>query len=78
MGYPFVMGDSVRVEIDDTPCALSEISDLLSGAGIMVKSCCVVDRSNGRATWALSVDDEDGAKEALGQAAVGDLTSAAN
>ena len=78
MGFPFVMGDSVRVEIDDTPCAFGEISDQLSRAGILVKSSCVVDRSNGRATWALAVDDEDGAKEALGLAVVGDLAGAAS
>jgi hypothetical protein len=66
MGYPFVPGTSVKVQIEDTPCAFGEMSDLLSSAGVALKSCCVVDRSDGRATWALSVDKEDAALEALG------------
>jgi hypothetical protein len=76
MGYPFVAGDSVRVEIEDTPCAFGEVSDLLTGAGIALKGCCVVDRTNGRATWALSVDKEDAAREALGLPTARDLASA--
>src|SRR5450759_4344014 len=48
MGYPFVPGSSVKVEIEDSPCAFGEISDLLNGAGVALKGCCVVDRTNGR------------------------------
>jgi len=66
MGYPFVTGSSVKVEIEDSPCAFGEISDLLTDAGIALKGCCVVDRTNGRATWALSVDKEERAREVLG------------
>ena len=66
MGYPFVAGSSVKVEIEDTPCAFGEVSDLLADAGVALKSCCVVDRSNGRATWALSVDKEATARDVLG------------
>ena len=65
MGYPFVAGTSVTVEIEDTPCAFGEVSDKLTHAGIHLKSCCVLSRSNGLATWALSVDKEDKAREVL-------------
>ena len=68
MGHPFVLGTSVKVEIEDTPCAFGEMSDLLSGAGVALKSCCVLDRTDGRATWALSVDKEERAREVLGLA----------
>jgi hypothetical protein len=77
MGYPFVTGSSVKVEIEDTPCAFGEVSDLLTGAGIALKGCCVIDRANGRATWALSVDKEDMAREVLGLPAPADLAGAA-
>lgn len=78
MGYPFVPGSSVKVEIEDTPCAFGEVSDLLTGAGIALKGCCVVDRTNGRATWALSVDKEAMAREVLGLPAPNDLAGVAN
>ncbi len=77
MGYPFVTGSSVKVEIEDTPCAFGEVNDLLSGAGIALKGCCVIDRTNGRATWALSVDKEDMAREVLGLPAPADLAGVA-
>src|ERR1035437_3482916 len=54
MGYTFVMGSAVSVEIEDTPCAFGEVSDKLTRAGIHMKSCCVLGRANGMATWALS------------------------
>jgi hypothetical protein len=66
MGYPFVTGDSVTVEIEDTPCAFGDVSDQLHRAGVTVKSCCVLGRTNGMATWALAVDKEDVARQTLG------------
>ena len=78
MGYPFVAGSSVKVEIEDTPCAFGEVSDVLTHAGVALKGCCVIDRTNGRATWALSVDKEAKAREVLGLPAVDDLAGAAS
>jgi hypothetical protein len=66
MGYPFVVGNAVTIEIEDTPCAFGEVSDKLTGAGVHLTSCCVLDRANGRATWALSVDNEEIARLVLG------------
>jgi hypothetical protein len=66
MGFPFVVGTSILVEIEDTPCALGEVSDRLSHSGINIAGCCVIGRANGRATWALSVDKEDQARRVLG------------
>ena len=66
MGYPFVVGTAVTVEIEDTPCAFGEVSGRLGKAGVNIKSCCVLGRSNGRATWALAVDKEAKARVILG------------
>jgi hypothetical protein len=78
MGYPFVAGTSLIVEIEDNPCALGDVTTKLARAKVNVKGCCVVDRANGTATWALSVDKEDVAREILGLPAVGSLTEAAS
>ena len=66
MGYPFVAGSSVVVEIEDTPCALGEVTHKLAKNGVNIKSCCVIGRHNGTAEWSLSVDDEVRAREVLG------------
>jgi hypothetical protein len=66
MGYPFVEGTSLQIEIDDMPCAFGDVSDRLAHAGIRIKSCCVLGRAEGVATWALDVDDVDRARAVLG------------
>jgi hypothetical protein len=70
MGYPFVAGTNLTIEIEDRPCAFSEINDKLARAGIALNGCCVIGRANGQATWAFTVDDEDRAREVLGLAEV--------
>jgi len=76
MGYAFVAGSSLTIEIEDTPCAFSEVHDRLSHAGINLKGCCVVGRGHGVATWALAVDKEDLAREILSLPAVRDTAGA--
>jgi hypothetical protein len=66
MGYPFVVGNSLLIEIEDTPCAFGEVSDRLNLGGVVVNGCCVISRMNGLATWALSVDNEARARQVLG------------
>jgi hypothetical protein len=70
MGYPFVAGTNLMVEIEDTPCAFGEINDRLTGAGVGMHGCCIVGRASGRATWAFAVDDEARARAILGMPAV--------
>jgi hypothetical protein len=70
MGYPFVAGNALTIEIEDTPCAFGEVTERLAGAGVHMTNCCVLGRANGLATWALSVDDEERAKEILGTESV--------
>jgi hypothetical protein len=70
MGYPFVAHTNLTVEIEDTPCAFSEVNDRLVEAGVGLRGCCVIGRANGHATWAFAVDDEQRAREVLGLAPV--------
>jgi hypothetical protein len=72
MGYPYVMGTGVTVDIEDTPCSLGDVSDKLSEKGVNIRSCCVIGRHNGRAQWSLDVDDEARAREILGLPALVD------
>jgi hypothetical protein len=65
MGYPFVAGNALTIEIDDTPCAFGEVTERLAAAGVHMTNCCVLGRANGLATWALSVDDEEQARRVL-------------
>jgi hypothetical protein len=66
MGYPFVAHTNLTVEIEDTPCAFSEINDRLVASGVGLRGCCVIGRAGGVATWAFAVDDENRAREILG------------
>jgi hypothetical protein len=66
MGYPFVVGTSLLIEIDDTPCAFGEVNDRLALGGVVVEGCCVINRAGGLATWALTVDNESRARQVLG------------
>ena len=70
MGYPFVAGTNLTVEIEDSPCAFSEVNDRLTGAGVGMHGFCIVGRAAGRATWAFAVDDEARARAILGLPAV--------
>ena len=66
MGYDFVAGSTLMVEIEDTPCALGDLTIKLADAGVNMKGCCIIGRREGRAEWSLSVDKEDVARKVLG------------
>ena len=75
MGFPFVAGTSLVVEIKDTPCAFGEVSDRLTYAGVNLEGYCIIARANGMATWALSVDQIDLARQVLGMPAAAGVTA---
>ncbi len=75
MGYSFVAGSTLIVEIEDTPCALSEVTGKLARGGVNLKGCCIIGRREGRAEWSLSVDDESKARAILGIPQIADLTA---
>jgi hypothetical protein len=66
MGLDFVTGSTLMIEIEDTPCALGELTGRLASAGVNLKGCCIIGRREGRAEWSLSVDKEDVARRVLG------------
>jgi hypothetical protein len=75
MGYSFVAGSTLIVEIEDSPCALGELTAKLANAKVNVTGCCIIGRREGRAEWSLSVDDEPKARSALGIPQVASLAS---
>jgi hypothetical protein len=66
MGYTFVTGSTLIVEIEDTPCALGDLTTRLSSGGVTLTGCCIIGRREGLAEWSLSVDNEELAREVLG------------
>jgi hypothetical protein len=66
MGYDFVVGSTLMVELEDTPCALGDLTSKLATAGVNIKGCCIIGRREGRAEWSLSVDNEALARKTLG------------
>jgi hypothetical protein len=75
MGYSFVTGSTLIVEIEDTPCALGDLTLQLERGGVSIKGCCVIGRRDGRAEWSLSVDNEPLARQILGIPPVVSLVS---
>jgi len=65
MGYSFVAGSTLIVEIEDSPCALGELTAKLANAKVNVTGCCIIGRREGKAEWSLSVDDEPKARSVL-------------
>ena len=78
MGYSFVAGSTLIVEIEDNPCALGDLTERLAAGGVSLKGCCVIGRREGRAEWSLSLDDEAKAREILGIPTVHSLIGSAS
>jgi hypothetical protein len=66
MGYSFVKGSTLLVEIEDTPCALGDLTEKLADGGVNVTGFCKIGVREGFATWSLSTSDEDQARAILG------------
>ena len=77
MGYSFVVGSTVTITIEDSPCAFGDVSEQLAAAGVTVHDYSVLDRAGGMATWSLTVDNEGLARFVLGLPDTADLTVAA-
>jgi hypothetical protein len=76
MGYSFVEGSTLIVEIEDSPCALGDLTLQLANGGVTMKGCCVIGRRDGRAEWSLSVDDEELGRRILGLPTIHKLAAA--
>ena len=66
LGHDFIEGEPIMVEIPDEPGALAEVSGKLAEAGVMVTGVIQAGTKPGVTEWALCVDDEAKAREALG------------
>ncbi|MFZ5854282.1 MAG: ACT domain-containing protein [Chloroflexota bacterium] len=65
-GYVFEEGQQLMVVVDDRPGALAEVSEKLARAGVNIHSFLILGTRNGRAELALTVDDIEAARKALG------------
>ena len=70
MGYEFVVGSTLMVELEDTPCALGDVTAKLLAGGVNLKGCCIIGRREGCSEWSLSVDNEPLARKLLGLPAI--------
>jgi hypothetical protein len=75
MGYSFVAGTTLILEIEDSPCALGDVTEKLAEGGVNVTGFCKIGVREGFATWSLSTSDEDHARRILGLPEVNTLAS---
>jgi len=66
MGYSFVTGSTVIVEIEDSSCALGDLTDRLAAGGVHITGFCKIGCHDGLATWSLSTTNEGLARRILG------------
>jgi hypothetical protein len=65
-GYAFVEGESIRVELDDRPGALAELTERLGAAGIDIHGLLKCGSRGNTVELTVTVDDPDAARRALG------------
>jgi hypothetical protein len=75
MGYSFVAGTTLILEIEDSPCALGDVTEKLAEGGVNVTGFCKIGVREGFATWSLSTSDEGHARRILGLPEVNTLAS---
>jgi hypothetical protein len=75
MGYSFVAGTTLILEIEDSPCALGDVTEKLAEGGVNVTGFCKIGVREGFATWSLSTSDEDEARKILGLPQVNTLAA---
>jgi hypothetical protein len=75
MGYSFVAGTTLILEIEDSPCALGDVTEKLAEGGVNVTGFCKIGVREGFATWSLSSSDEDEARKILGLPQVNTLAA---
>ena len=66
MGYNFVEGTTIVVEVEDRPGMLAELSEKLGAANVNIEGVLIVGRRGGLVEIAFAVDNEARAREALG------------
>ena len=64
-GHEFVEGEPLRVEVEDRPGGLAEVTCRLADAGVNILGVVCIGRRPGVVEMAFAVDDELKAREAL-------------
>ena len=70
LGFSYVEGQMIVVEVEDRPGALADVSETLGAAGVDIHGVLIVGRRAGMVEIALSVDEPDRAREVLGVSTV--------
>lgn len=66
LGYPFVEGEALVVQIDDGPGGFAAVTEKLAAAGVDIHSVLFLGREEGKVETAFTVDDVARARRALG------------
>jgi len=66
LGYRYLEGEPVLVEIEDRPGGLAEVTERLAAAGVNITGMLPVGRHGRVVEMTLCVDDEAAARRALG------------
>ena len=69
-GYRAVLDETLLIRLEDEPGALAKIAERFKNAGQNIQSVHIVERRDGFTIIALSVDDQDAARELVGDLAV--------
>jgi len=71
MGFPFVEGDALHVEVEDAPGALADFSEKLAAAGVNITGVVISGHHAGMCEIAVTVDNEEKTRDILGLPKIG-------
>jgi hypothetical protein len=67
MGYDFLAGDTLVVEVEDEPGAFARLTGELAEAGVNIEGVMTASRCRGKVDIAITVDDVEKAEAVLGR-----------
>lgn len=67
MGYEFLSGKTMVIELEDEPGALAAVTAELAAAGINIEAVMTASQCRGRVDVAITVDDLERAQAVLGR-----------
>lgn len=70
LGYPFVEGEPIVVDVEDRPGGLADVAERLGRAGVNILGALTVGRRSGFAEMAFVVDDPVRARALLAETGV--------
>ena len=67
MGFEFLAGNTLVVELDDEPGALARLTEELAQVGINIEGVMTASHARGKVDIAITVDDVEKAQSVLGR-----------